>query len=83
MRYSREEIFNELKDILESAGDFEGKLDGIDESAELVKDLGLSSISILYLVISIEETFGVSFDGCGVADFETLKNVIDYIEARM
>lgn len=80
---TRQEIFDGLKEILESAGDNDDAITEASEDSELVGDLGLSSISILYLVISIEETYGVSFDGCGVADFVKLKDVIDYIEAHL
>ena len=80
---TRQEIFEELKNILISADDNSSNYEDATEDSEPIKDLGLSSISILYLVISIEETFEISIDGCGVADFVRLKDVIDYIEAHI
>ena len=60
----RSEIFNGLKDILvmmdESKKD---KIDSIKESDRLFEDLGLTSISLLYLMIAIEESFEIEFDG--------------------
>ena len=52
----------------------------LDENANLVTDLGLSSVGILYVVIAIEEFFGVEFENVGFGDFKTIGNVIDYIE---
>lgn len=79
---SREEIYDELKDILAMADDRNpGEVD-YPENAGLVSDIGLSSVGILYLVIAIEERFGVSFDDVSFGDFKTLKDVIDFIVER-
>lgn len=80
----RSEIFNGLKDILvmmdESKKD---KIDSIKETDRLFEDLGLTSISLLYLMIAIEESFEIEFDGdTGVNDLPTVKDVIDYIEKK-
>ena len=50
--------------------------------AEIMK-LGLSSVGVLYVVIGIEEMFGIRFDDVGFSDFETLRDVIDYIEKKV
>ena len=81
---TRTEIFNELKDIL--IAEDERNRDVIascTEETELVEGLGLNSVGILYLVISIEETFQIRFDNVGSSDFDTLGDVVDYIEAKL
>jgi len=80
---SREEIFNELKGIL-LAEDERNKelLEGCTEETELVNELGLNSIGILYLVISIEETFGIRFENAGIADFKTVGDVVTFIQTK-
>jgi acyl carrier protein len=55
----------------------------MNESANLADDLGLSSVGVLYIVIGIEEMFGIRFDDVGFSDFETLRDVIDYIEKKV
>jgi acyl carrier protein len=35
------------------------------------------------MVIAIEEEFGIRFENVGTADFETLGQVVDYIEAKL
>lgn len=84
MQLSRNEIFEKLKDILISADD-RGTVDAdkYTESSKLVTELGLTSVNILYMVIAIEETFGIYFDNVGMSDFETIGDVVTYIEGKL
>lgn len=84
MQLSRSEIFEKLKDILISADD-RGivEADKYTEDSKLVTELGLSSVNILYMVIAIEETFGIYFDNVGMSDFETIGDVVTYIEGKL
>ena len=54
----------------------------ISDGANLVNDLGLNSVGVLYIVIAIEEFFNIRFDDVGFADFKTIGDVIDYIEKK-
>ena len=58
-------------------------LDNITEDSNLVTDLGLSSVGVLYIVIAIEEFFNIRFDNIGFADFKTVGDVINYIEKKI
>lgn len=81
---TRTEIFNELKEILIAEDDRNRSLiDGCTEETGLVDELGLNSVGILYLVISIEETFEIRFENAGIQDFRTVGDVIDYIEKKL
>lgn len=83
MQLTRNEIAEKLKEILLSADARNAdRLTGCREDSNLFTDLGLTSIGMLYLVIAIEETFGIQFDNVGIADFNTLGDVIDYIEGK-
>ena len=55
----------------------------LDESSNLVTDLGLNSVGVLYVVIAIEEFFGIEFENVGFGDFKTIGDVIDYIEQQL
>ena len=84
MAMSRNDIFDKLKEVIQMvipASDFNAE--AIREDASLVDDLGLSSVGVLYVVIAIEEFFGMRFDDVGFADFQTIGDVIDYIEAKI
>jgi acyl carrier protein len=61
--------------------DFDEK--GITEESDLILDLGLSSVGVLYIVIAIEEFFNVRFDDVGFGDFKTVGDVITYIEKKV
>ena len=80
---SRSEILEKLGEILESAGDAPEPGMKYSEKDRLATDLHLSSVGILFMVIAIEEAFDIQFEDVGVNDFETVGQVIDYIEEKM
>ena len=81
---TRLEIFDKLKDILRSASEKENLIDNCTESSELVNDLSLSSVSMLYMVIDIEEEFNIKFDGTtNISDFKKVEDVVNYIESKI
>ena len=79
----RQQILDKLKEILSfSIADSSEMLDKCTEESDLATDLGLNSVGMLYMVISIEEAFQVSFSNVNFADFRTVGDVIDFIEAN-
>ena len=81
---SRTEIIEKLREILLAADDRNrDKVAACTEESRLVADLGFSSVSMLYMVIAIEEEMGIRFDNVGASDFETLGDVVTYIEAKL
>ena len=54
-----------------------------NEDANLTEDLGLNSVGILYLVIAIEESFGIRFDDVGTSDLKTVGQVAEYIRNKV
>ncbi|MBR5779356.1 MAG: acyl carrier protein [Clostridia bacterium] len=84
MAMSRSEIFEKLNEVINMVMPaLDVTETEITEDSNLVNDIGLSSVGILYVVIAIEEFFGIRFDDVGFADFETIKDVIDYIEKKI
>lgn len=84
MQLSRNEIIEQLKDILLTADERnEAIIQSATESSKLMADFGFSSVSMLYMVIAIEEVFQIQFDNVSVSDFDTLGDVVNYIEAAM
>ena len=55
----------------------------LTENSNLRTDLGLSSIGMLYLIIAIEQKFNITFENVSMSDFETLNDVIDFIEKKV
>ncbi len=78
---TRTEIFAKLKELIKLANTSSPELlDSCKEESNLRGDLGLTSIGVLYLAISIEQTFDIEFGDTSFDDFNTVKDVIDYIE---
>ena len=78
---SRDEIFQKLKEIIKMANTSSPELiDDCTEESDLRADLGLTSIGVLYLAISIEQMFEIEFNDSSFDEFNTVKDVIDYIE---
>lgn len=75
----RETIFEEMKEILQQikpAADF----NNINDDSQLVRDVGLDSLTILLLSLAIENKFGFKFEGN--PKFSTVGEVLDYISAN-
>ncbi len=80
---SRIEILEKLKEVFSLiTGSSQADIQ-ITEESRLIEDIGLNSVGILYLVVGIEEMFGVRFQNIGIADFKTISSVIDYIEGKI
>ena len=78
---SRAEIGEKLREIIIFA--LPNKKDMIEkctEESNLRTDIGLNSVGLLYIVIAIEEIFQITFENVTFDSFQTVKDVIDYIE---
>ncbi len=83
MQMTRNEIIEKLKDVFKMAVGNNYDESKYSESSNLTTDLGLNSVGILYIVIAIEEFFGIQFDDVGFSDFKNVGDVIDYIEQKV
>ena len=75
----REAIFEEVKDILKQIKP-SSDLSAINDDSQLVRDVGLDSLTILLLSLAIENKFGFKFEGN--PKFNTVSEVLDYIAAN-
>ena len=75
----RETILDALKEIV---FDYLGEELPVEESSLLEKDLGLSSLDMTSIVGDVEETFDISIEDDEARRIETVKDVLDYIEAK-
>ena len=74
---TRIDIFESLRNIVWQIRPT-ADLSTIDENSQLVRDLGLDSLTILLVSLALENKYGFKFEGS--PRFETVKEVIDYIE---
>ena len=66
--------------IVEQLGVDEGQVDG---SASFVDDLGADSLDIVELVMAFEEAFELDIPDEDAEKIATVKDAVDYIEAKM
>ncbi len=84
MLMTRQEILENLKEILMNADERGSELvDKGREQSGLTEEVGLSSVNMLYMIIATEEVFDIRFDDVGVNEFQTVGDVMDYIEGKL
>lgn len=64
---------------------FEDDVDAgsVTTDASLREDIGINSIGMLYMVIALEEEFGIKFKNEDLQTVITVQDVIDCIEAKL
>ena len=75
----RETIFEGLKEILLQIKP-SMDLSKVNDDSQLVRDVGLDSLTILLLSLAMENKFGFKFEG--QPRFETVGEVIDYVASH-
>ena len=84
MQLTRQEILTKLKEVLLFVDSSKADLiNAADESTSLSEDLGLTSVGMLFTVISIEESFNIVFGDIGMDELHTVGDVIDYIGEKL
>ena len=58
-------------------------LEFVDETTRITEDLGLNSIGVLYTVFAIERAFNITFEDLDFDSFQTVGDVIKYIEKNI
>lgn len=76
---TREDIFNGLKEILTLIKPSKD-LSSVNESSQLVRDVGLDSLTIMLLSLAVENKFQFKFEG--TPKFNTVGEVINYISSH-
>ncbi|NLK63258.1 MAG: acyl carrier protein [Fusobacteria bacterium] len=56
--------------------------DQVTENASFINDLGADSLDTVELIMAFEEEFGVEIPDAEAAKLNTVKDVLDYIEAN-
>lgn len=59
------------------------KASTIDENTQLVADLGLNSFELVNLLIAFEEKLDIEIDDDDLPEFETVGDIVDYLETLM
>jgi len=51
----------------------------IDPQTDLRHELGLNSLQVIFLIVEIEDTFGVTVGEEKIPDFVIVQDIIDYL----
>ena len=72
-----------IERVLDSV--FEGEIDasGVTEESDLREDVGLSSVAMLYMVMGLEEEFGIKFTNADFEKMTTVGDVVVCIEGKL
>lgn len=76
------DIEQRLREILK---EFDDSIDveALTRESSLKGDLDMSSVSLLYMAVALEDEFGIDFSNVDLSKFETIGDVIDTIEASL
>lgn len=64
------------------ADDETADVSDLKESSELVNDIGMNSIGMLYMAMAIEEEFSIKFNNDDFKNLKTVADVIEVIESK-
>lgn len=75
-------IIEELKELFNTVFPGEMDVEKITEDASLREDVGMNSISLLYMAMVLEEKYGIQFSNDDFMTLNTVSDVIKKIESR-
>ena len=76
----RQEIIEQLKHIFRTVIDENKDFSNVTEETNIIKDLGVNSVGLIYLLMAIEETYDIDMSDVTFSTFEKIGDVIAYIE---
>lgn len=71
-------IFENVRNAL--AQQFEADPDSITMETSLIDDLGADSLDVVELIMSLEDSFGISINDEDAAQLTTVQKIVDYLE---
>ena len=77
------EIFEKLKEIFVLVVNRNADLSKTTMQDNIVNDLGVSSVGLIYLIVAIEETFDIDMSEVSLNSFKTIEDVVKYIQGKM
>ena len=75
------EINEKLRQII--ANQLRIETDSVEDTTDIVEDLGADSLDIVEILMVIEEQFGVSIPDDEVTGLKNISDIQAYIEAKM
>lgn len=76
------EILEQLKKIFTLVINRSTDVNIMTLDAKITSDLGVSSVGLIYLMVAIEEQFGIDMSDVTFNSFETVGDVVKYIKSK-
>ena len=74
---------DDLKKIFEAIFESELDVSNVTESTSLIEDLGMNSIAMLYMALTLEEKYNIKFDNSDFQSLKTIGDVMAKIESKV
>lgn len=74
-------VFEKVKNILVKELSLDA--DQVTMEANLIDDLGVDSLDIFEVVMSLEEAFEIEISNDDIEDIKTVGDIVNYIQARI
>ncbi|MDD5903188.1 MAG: acyl carrier protein [Oscillospiraceae bacterium] len=65
------------------AEQFEVAADSISADTNIVDDLGIDSLDVVELIISVEDEFGIAIPDEDATELTTVGKIVEYIESKL
>lgn len=79
----KSEIERECKEILKEYSLDRSKVDELKPTDEIAETLGLDSLDLVEMVMTLEEHFEVSIEEEDIAKIKTFSDMVTYIEGKL
>ena len=56
---------------------------GTTQNAKLKEDLNIDSLDSMELVMALEEAYGITIEESALGSFESVKNIVEYIDSHV
>lgn len=74
-------MFEKVIEILE--GFTEVEKEKMNKDSKLVADLGLNSLDVVNIVVEFEDEFDIEIPDEDIREFQTIQNILDYLETNV
>lgn len=81
-RMNREQITERMKELLTRQPHLKTDVAAVNEATKL-DQVGFDSISILDFMYDVEASFGIETEVADLVKFETVKDLLDYIQIKL
>ncbi len=71
-------IFEQIRDVL--AKQFEIDPETVTMETNLIDDIGADSLDVVELIMSLEDSYGISISDEEAAELYTVRRIVEYLE---